>query len=255
MHQKLSYEETCRRKANELLDSILIAREKLSIHTPSLGAYGEYLLIKVLREILPDTYGICQGFIANENLYSKQCDIIIYSKYGNPILISFGNSFFINSKNVIAVIEVKSTIQRKTFYTTLKSFEQMQLMGVTNTFLFVYGKISKNSLSNWLLSYKKESMPSGILTMDTDPYDWSDIDSMPKSIVSLESESFYLMEYYPGDNGDALYYMSYKTKDNENKRVSCLQEFFLNILNKINNKQVIINIQDYSIDEGILLFR
>lgn len=246
-------EEYCRIEATKLLSSIACAREWLYIHKPSLGAYGEFLLLDVINKGLSPGFIACQGFIASVNgETSKQMDLIICRDI-DSIIESFGNTKIVRADSVIAVIEIKSTIKQKTFNTTLDAFIQLHKMGVSNTYLFVYGKLTKNCIQKWLFSYSLDYKATDVVTEEY-LYDWPDKEWLPNAIVTLKSNSLYALSIAPYDNGDWLGYLSLNIVDNNNDRISSLQEFLNIVLENITNKYV-FDINRYSINDGIPLFR
>lgn len=254
MRATITQEQHYRVQAARLLKKLSIGREWLSIHKASLGAYGERLLIQTIKVLIPKEYDLCQGFITDGNKTSKQCDVIIYRK-GKSVIRSFGNIKFIKAESVVTVVEVKSSVQEKTFHTTLEAFEKLQSLGVVNTFLFVYNRLSKNSISKWLISYKLKDFHTGGIVSDTYLYDWSDKDWLPNAILSLDSESLYSQEYAPFDNGDWLGYITYSFVDKEDLAVSCLQEFLKCILRLVNANTPDIGFKHLTFDKAIPLFR
>jgi len=254
MKTSTTQEQHCRMQAAKLLKKLSIGRKWLSLHKASLGAYGEHLLIQIIKDLIPDEYDLCQGFVTDGNKTSKQCDIIIYRK-DKAVVRSFGSIKFVKPESVIAVVEIKSSMQEKTFHKSLEAFENLQAIGVVNTFLFVYSRLSKNSISRWLFSYKLNDLHADVIVSDTYLYDWPDKDWLPNAILSLDSESLYSQEYAPFDNGDWLGYITYSFVDKEDLAVSCLQEFLMCILRLVNVNTPDIDFQHLTFDEAISLFR
>lgn len=254
---QLTQEDRCRNQADLLIDEINNARHWMKNHKPSLGAYGEYILMEALKELLPNTYEICQGFvIGSKGCCSKQCDIIIYKQNGF-IIRSFGYTKFVKAESVIAVIEVKSSVTENTFHSSLKAFEQLNKLGVINTYLFVYDKLSGRSISKWFISYRSTKLSvcqDNFIAYDNDLYDWPDKEWLPNAIVSLDGCSLYSSFIGTFDNGDWFSYMTFNILDGSDKQVSSLQEFFQLILSLVNVKYS-IDIEHYSKYNSIQLFR
>lgn len=127
---KINHEEKYRKEAERLISNMESAKQLLNIHRPSIGYVGESLLRRTLNRLLPHNVGICQGFICatkngNKDRLSKQCDIIIYQKNNSSILYSCRDLKVVKAESVIAVIEVKSSINKKTFFTTLEAFQKL----------------------------------------------------------------------------------------------------------------------------------
>lgn len=253
MRATITLEQYYRRQAAKLLKNLSIGRKWLSIHKASLGAYSEHILIQLIKDLIPDEYDSCQGFVTDGNKTSKQCDVIIYRK-GKSIVRSFGSIKFIKAESVVAVVEVKSSVQEKTFHSTLEAFEKLQTLGVVNTFLFVYNSLSKNSILKWLFSYKLKDSDTEIGISETYLYDWSDKNWLPNAILSLNSESLYSQEYAPYDDGDWFGYSTYSFFDGNDTAVSCLQEFLMCILRLVNVNTPDIDFQRLTLNKAILLF-
>lgn len=248
-----SIEDYCRAEACRLVSSVDEARRYLNIHKPSLGAYGEFLLLNIINDGLPSEFFACQGFIArSDGAISKQMDLIICRRK-DSIVKSFGNTKIIRDESVIAVVEIKSSITQKTFNTTLDAFRDLHRIGITNTYLFVYGKLTKNRIQKWLYSYKSQRRDENMVT-DEYLYDWSDKECLPNAIVTLESNNLYAFSIDSYDNGDWFGYLSLHIADRNMDRISSLQEFLHIVLGNIVDK-FDISIEDYSINNGIPLFR
>lgn len=75
------------------------------------GSYRENLVKKFLENILPERMAIGSGFVINSNgNNSTQCDIIIYDKTVTPLIKDENNNKFFPVESVVAVGEVKSTL-------------------------------------------------------------------------------------------------------------------------------------------------
>ena len=254
MTSNICTEEKYRKQALSFLFEINSARQYLSFHKPSIGYIGECMLIKTLREIVPIEYGVCQGFVKSNDTkdYSHQCDIIIYKK-GKAVFKSFGDIKIIKAESVISIIEVKTSINAKTFLKTMQDFELLSHLGFFSKYLFVYGTLTRCSIEKWLLIYKSQDIKENICVVDILPYDKPDEEWLPNGILSLESKSFYSLEITPYDNGDWFGYVTYTSKDKNNITISNLQEFFTCIMRQL-NLDITIDINDYSFNNGIPLY-
>lgn len=256
MNNAISNEIRYRKAASNLIEQINEARSYLKVHKPSLGSFGEFLLMNTLSNLLPDDYEVSQGFVVDytsDKWISNQCDIIIHRKYCGIVRI-FGNTKLIDVKYVDAVIEVKSTISKKTFYSTLKAFERLASKGVVSKFIFVYGKLTRRSLSNWLFSYHEISTDTSIMIGETSKFDWPDKEWLPKGIASLYNNTFYSLSHIQTVNNDCIGYLSYSIHDNEDKTISSLQEFLYVVAQSI-SIDFEINTEHYSLKNGIQLFQ
>lgn len=256
MNNTISNEIIYREAASNLIDKINVARTYLNVHKPSLGTYGEILLMNTLSNLLPDDYEISQGFVVDctsDKWISNQCDIIIHRKDCGVVRI-FGYTKLIDVKYVDVVIEIKSSISEKTFHSTLKAFERLASKGVVSTFIFVYGRLTRRSLSNWLFSYHEISTDTSIITSETSKFDWPDKEWLPKGIASLYNNTFYSLSHIQTIDNDCIGYLAYNIHDYEDKAISSLQEF-LNVVAQSINVDFEINTEHYSLKNGIPLFQ
>jgi hypothetical protein len=80
-------------------------------HSGEYGEYREDLLKKFLQLYIPERFGITSGFIITPTgEISTQCDVIIYDKYKTPKIQNMERQRFFPIEAVLAVGEVKSTI-------------------------------------------------------------------------------------------------------------------------------------------------
>ena len=256
----MTQEDRHRLQAEILLKRIIEARKLFAEHSPSIGYVGEQLLRQALKRVLPTDFGVCQGFVLNantsdEDILSKQCDIIIYRKGNRAVMYSVGELKVINACSVVAVIEVKSSIRKETFFTTLEAFEKLEKLRVGNKLIFVFGSVSKQTLSSWFFQYKyPKSNKNEWIVMDTELYDWSDKGLLPNFILSLESRKYYVLDHLQDDKNDWVGYASYKITDKKDEEISCLQEFFVSVMDLINGTFE-VDRNDYSIKDGFPLSR
>lgn len=252
----MTYEDKYRQQAKVFLRRMTEAKLFFDKHKPSIGFVGEYLLRNSLYSLMSQSYGICQGFVTYRGNISRQCDIIIYRKGKKSIHKTYGELKIVNSESVVAVIEVKSSISKEAYHSTLKAFEQLFALRVTNCFLFVYGQLTQRKLSNWLFSYKyPNSCAEPHIISDSYLYDWSDIEWLPNSVLALESNKYFKIDHILTDNGDWVGYTALNIKDSKDARINCLQEFFSDIVMSICDDTMPMDIESYSIEDGIELFR
>lgn len=253
-----------RKQSETLIEKVNEARRLFSNHKPSIGYVGEHTLRQTIQDISPKEFGVCQGFICNSskknsNEISQQCDIIIYRKVNKAEKYSAGELKIIYSNYVIAVIEVKTSIKKETFFTTLDAFVTLSKFGIKNRYIFIFGSISKQSLNKWFSLYKLRDNKNDNEFIVTELYDWSDIQMLPNSILSLKSSKYYVLDHVQDDNNDYIGYISYKITNKENKEICSLQEFFATLATKTKNTRV-QNIfletdsKKYSVKDGFPLF-
>ena len=78
---------------------------------------------------------------------------------------------------------------------------------------------------------------------------------LPHSVLALESNKYFKLGHISADNGDWVGYTALNIKDSKNARISCLQEFFSDIVISNCEDMMSTDIKEYSIEDGIELFR
>lgn len=231
-----------RLKAVSLLRQIEEAKEFLSYHKPSLGFWGEHLLRGFLRENLPNDVKITQGFITldedfdsiRQKLYylihkkednvesiSPQCDIIFYR---NNVVKSFGKIDIVNAKDVVCVIEVKCSINRKGFKDVLSNFKRLSAMGVQYKYIFIYNAPKYGTLTSYFYP-KQDKMNDEVIVDDgaNALYDHGDEAYLPSAIIGVNRDYLLCQDLIIGEP-DKYGYVAYRlTKEKAN--LSCLQLF------------------------------
>lgn len=203
----MTQEDKCRRQAKVFLKRINEARAFFVAHKPSIGHAGEHLLRQSLRSLMPQPYGVCQGFVTYKDELSRQCDVIIYKKSESAIKKSYGDLKVVQAESVVSVIEVKSSISKETFRSTLSAFEELKKLQVTNCFLFVYDRLTCRSLRKWLLGYKfPPKCTEEFIVTDCNQFDWPDKEWLPNAILTLDANKFYSLSHISAYDGDRFGY-------------------------------------------------
>ena len=239
--------EYYRSKAECLLTQINDGREFLSHHKPSLGFWGEHLLRGFLRENLPNDVKVTQGFVTldedfdsiRQKLYymihhkednvdcvfsdpiSPQCDIILYR---NNVVKSFGEIDVVNAKDVVCVIEVKCSINRKGFKDVLSNFKRLSAMGIQNKYIFIYNAPKYDTLMSYFYP-KQDKMNDEVIVDDgaNALYDHGDEAYLPSAIIGVNRDYLLCQDLIIGEP-DKYGYVAYRlTKEKAN--LSCLQLF------------------------------
>lgn len=254
--------EYYRSKAECLLTQINDGREFLSHHKPSLGFWGEHLLRGFLRENLPNDVKVTQGFVTLDEdfdsirlkLYfltnkkeddveyvfsdsiSPQCDIILYR---NNVVKSFGEIDIVNAKDVVCVIEVKCSIERKSFERTNEIFKRLQLMGVDKKYLFIYNSPLLGTLKSYFFPKQSaEKQDDFVVIDDTNMiYDHGIEAYLPSGIIGV-NQNYILCQDYVVDGRDQFGYIAYRLTK-EKASLSCLQLFLSSLYQNIEEGEVV----------------
>ena len=250
-----------RLKAVSLLRQIEEAKEFLSHHKPSLGFWGEHLLRGFLRENLPNDVKVTQGFVTLDEdfdsirqiLYymihhkednvdcvfsdpiSPQCDIILYR---NNVVKSFGEIDIVNAKDVVCVIEVKCSINRKGFEDVQSNFKRLSAMGIQNKYIFIYNAPKYDTLKSYFYP-KQDKMNDEVIVDDGAKalYDHGDEAYLPLAIIGVNQDYALCQDYIIGER-DLFGYIAYRfTK--ENASLSCLQLFLSFLYQNIEGKKIV----------------
>lgn len=247
--------EYYRSKAECLLTQINDGREFLSHHKPSLGFWGEHLLRGFLRENLPNDVKVTQGFVTldedfdsiRQKLYylihrkednvervfsdsiSPQCDIILYR---NNVIKSFGEIDIVNAKDVVCVIEVKCSVNRKGFKDVLSNFKRLSAMGVQNKYIFIYNAPKYDTLTSYFYP-KQDKMNDEVIVDDGAKalYDHGDEAYLPLAIIGVNRDYLLCQDFIVGEP-DKFGYVAYRlTKEKAN--LSCLKLFLSSLFQVI----------------------
>lgn len=100
--------------------------EKL-IHPGEFGSYREGLVRDLLREMIPEIYGVSHGFIISPNgETSKQCDVVVYHKNHAPVIRNPEHQRFFTVESVVAVGEIKSDLTPENLRKTISNLSTIK---------------------------------------------------------------------------------------------------------------------------------
>lgn len=277
-------EELYREQAIRLVDIITESRRLMPFHKPSIGYVGEEVLRNFIRQIIPEGYNVCSGFIKpnytsipfatikeeNKNFdtpVSPQCDIIIYKNDKNALEFECGDIKIVNQEFIHMVIEVKSSIGPKIFEKVLRDFE---LIGIRHKVLFIYTAPTIQTIKKYFYNriVDEDNRNSKIIEENnvivygesadkgTSIYDHDSFNNLPEVIVSLTpNKEFFLSKDYVVLERDYMGYNSIDFEDSKNKRISSLQELACYIDMSFDNNNYTIDITRIIDYEAIPLFQ
>lgn len=135
-------------------------------HAPSIGFCHEEILRSTLRQLLSPRFQLRTGFAYNDSKQiSYQGDILIIDENDpSPYLFQEGNLVVAQARAVACVIEVKSTLNKKSFIDAINNLHTFKSVSIgdttkpyTPTFLFAFNgnQFKPNNLGNW---YKEISI-------------------------------------------------------------------------------------------------
>lgn len=260
----INQEEYYRLKAEELHIRLKQIRTFVTNHNLTIGLFAEEILREYLRIILPKKIAVTQGFICDDEKLSKQCDIILYDCLNYTTLFSSGNVSVVPAKAVLAVIEVKTTVNKKGFWKTLSDFSILNYMGIQQKIFFIYNSCSVHTIERYfnppIGDFHIEEI-NGSLCMSTNEecksYDHDSFHELPEVIIGIKPDhEFYLTKDYVIGNRDMMGYSSLVFKDKTARFISCIQEFTIDLLRLVTNDDSISSVNRGGIGryESIPLF-
>lgn len=208
--------------AQQLHSRIQQAKVFITKHNATTGALAEAVLREFLQEHLPRGVSVEEGFIIDaKGGLSKQCDIIIYDSHHYAPFYRAGQVVVVPVEAVIAVIEVKTSINKSRFYDVIRYFASFKrIEGDFRTYLFLYDAPEIHLMDSWFQSYRH---PGQYQRFDHDTFQL-----LPHEIVGLNRP--YLLHRDLVDTGsDHLGYLSFFFKDQEGTAINALELFFLSI--------------------------
>ena len=168
-----------------------------------------------------------QGFIKNNNgEISKQCDILIYDSQSYAPLYRVNDIVVVPSDSVIAVIEVKTTINRQIFHNVIDYFKSFEYLPNAKTYLFIFNSNSIDKIQSYLHSYKHKG--------DYQLFDHDTFQYLPDEITGI-NESFHLHKDSVINDRDMIGYNSLFYEDLEGSEINAIQLFYLSISKLVNS--------------------
>ncbi|MCF5889671.1 hypothetical protein K3H46_01330 [Aeromonas veronii] len=109
--------------------------DELAAHIPHFGERGEgreQVVIKLLREYLPERFGVNSGFVVDVNgNVSKQTDIIIYDRFIAPKFKITSDKYLYPCESVVAAGEVKSFLDKTELLDALHKLKKIRTLDRT----------------------------------------------------------------------------------------------------------------------------
>jgi hypothetical protein len=206
----------------QLHSKIQQAKVYITKHNPTTGALAESVLREFLQEHLPRGVSVEEGFIiSSDGWLSKQCDIIIYDSQRFAPFYRAGQLVVVPSEAVLAVIEVKTSINKTGFNNVIKYFQSFESVSWKfRTYLFMFNAPGLERVSTWFHSYPH---PGRHKEFDHDTYQL-----LPDEIIGLDPSYLLRREYVIHDR-DGAGYLSYFYQDQQGTAISALELFFLSV--------------------------
>lgn len=208
--------------SQELHSKIAQAKVYISRHNPTTGALAEAVLRQFLNDHLPGAVGVEQGFIIDkEGGLSKQCDILIYDSHWYAPFYRVGGVVVVPAEAVIAIIEVKTSINKVAFHDVISYFQSFESLRLeAKTYLFMFNAPTLGTVSRHFHTYRH---PGDYQEFDHDTFHF-----LPDEITGL-NHSYHLQKGSVIHDRDAIGYLSYFYQDHEGTEINALERFFLSV--------------------------
>lgn len=179
-----------------LTDSLKAARKQYTSHSASIGEAAEGAFRDFLEQRLPRAFAVGQGFVFEPGgKRGLQQDIVIYDNLHHPMLVSEGKQGLFPTDTVVAIFEVKSTIDKQEIrdavnkIASVKSLKRSVRNQITGTlsgknviplrgYIFAYGTRFKKArtvaehLADAVEEHSPELRPDFMLVQDKWWFDW-----------------------------------------------------------------------------------
>ncbi|MFC6673699.1 DUF6602 domain-containing protein [Marinobacterium aestuariivivens] len=207
--------------SQELLIKLAQVKSYITKHNPTIGVLTEEILRGFLKDHLPQLVSVEQGFIINDKgELSKQCDILIYDSQLFAPLYRVNDIVVVPSESVLAVIEVKTTINKNIFHKVIDYFKSFDYLPNAKTYLFIFNSNSIEKIGDYFHSYEHKG---SYQLFDHDTYQY-----LPDEITGI-NESFHLCKDSVITNTDMIGYSSWFYEDSKGSEINALQHFYSSI--------------------------
>jgi hypothetical protein len=214
--------------ANEMLGRLNRIRY-FTKHKPSIGFYHEEILRGTVRQLLSPRFQLRSGFSFNtEKDISYQGDILIIDENDpSPYLFQEGNLVVAQARAVVGVIEVKSTLNKKSFTDAVSNLASFIKVGRTNSepvipanyiFAFNSQKFNLKTLNTWYKNIQVED----------------EISNYPYAIFAFSQGMLQLFPRKPSDNaGLSSNFGHYVIEEKDTQLKTKSLSLFLSLIRKI----------------------
>lgn len=212
--------------AQQLHSRIQQAKVFITKHNATTGALAEAVLREFLQEHLPKGVSVEEGFIIDaKGGLSKQCDIIIYDSHHYAPFYRAGQVVVVPVEAVIAVIEVKTSINKTRFNEVIRYFASFKRIdGEFRTYLFLLNAPEMELINSWFHAFPHSGQYKA--------FDHDTFQRLPDEIVGLDPS--YLLHRDLVDTGsDNLGYLSYFFRDQQGSAINALELLFLSVYNQV----------------------
>jgi hypothetical protein len=150
--------------AEELLGRLNRLRS-FTRHAPSIGAHHEEILRETIRGMISPRFQLRTGFsFAEQSVVSRQGDILIVDEMDPaPYFFRQGDLVVVQPRALVAVIEVKTTLERRSFAESIDNLASFQVVAdkvaperrpITFLFAFDGPRLSAKRMHEWYVRIK-----------------------------------------------------------------------------------------------------
>lgn len=190
-------------------------------HNPTIGVLTEEIVKSFLKNHLPKTVNVEQGFIQFKNgEISKQCDIIIYDCHSYSPIYRINDIVIVPSNSVIAVIEIKTTISKTIFHSVIDYYQSFEYLKNAKTYLFIFNAGKRKNISSYFETYKH---PGSYQSFDHDTFQ-----KLPDVITGI-NESYTFKKDLIVTDRDCFGYSYYHYENLDGSEIGALQLFYESI--------------------------
>lgn len=207
--------------SQELLIKLEQAKFFITKHNPTIGVLTEEILRDFLKSHLPNFVSVEQGFIiGDDGKLSKQCDILIYDSQSYAPLYRINDIVVVPSESIVALIEVKTTINKSIFDKVIDYFKSFDYLPNAKTYLFIFNSNSIDKIRGYFYSYKHKG--------DYQLFDHDTFQYLPDEITGI-NESFHLRKDSVTTDRDMVGYSSWFYEDAKGSEINALQHFYKSV--------------------------
>lgn len=140
---------------------MVIEYQEVTSHIEHMGLRGssrENVLIKYIKQLLPQKFAVGNGIITDVNgTQSRQQDFFVYDAFNSPVFLHMESSCVVPVESVYATVEVKSTLTKETLRQSIeniKSVKQLEITVLKNNFFI---PAQYNFILGTVFSYTSDS--------------------------------------------------------------------------------------------------
>jgi hypothetical protein len=155
----------------------------------------------------------------NNSYYEPQMDQVAFYRINDIVIVP--------ADAVITIIEVKTSIDARRFHEVLDYFKEVKNICFKPAYLFIYNAPKLGQLYGYFESYAAENGPY--------TYDHDTAQLLPDEITGIQTSYHITQDLVVGDGSDTFGYSAWSFKDEADKEISALQNFYLSVYERVEN--------------------